>query len=236
MLSRSRGLPSSSGCAPFCLRRGWPPSGDPRSLPSIAQSRRHAGRKSVSVWRQRRDAIRRHWPVVAPVPALAVAQEHEVRSSLRVLRAGGMCGGSNFVVMCIDCSVRRRRLGVAVLGRSQQTCESPDGGQPHAIQTAVGRTRRLPKVLRRGVVDLVGRVEQLARLQYDCGPDIVHATVAGGDPMLAHVRYFESLPLAPYPEATFATVEDARGWIARNPRPAWRSASPQAPAVTMPRG
>lgn len=82
----------------------------------------------------------------------------------------------------------------------------------------------------------VGRVEQLARLQYDCGPDIVHATVAGGDPMLAHVRYFESLPLAPYPEATFATVEDARRWIARNPRPAWRNASTQAPAVTMPRG
>ena len=82
----------------------------------------------------------------------------------------------------------------------------------------------------------VGRVEQLARLQYDCGPDIVHATVAGGDPMLAHVRYFESLPLAPYPEATFGTVADARGWIARNPRPAWRSASPQPPPVAMPRG
>lgn len=69
----------------------------------------------------------------------------------------------------------------------------------------------------------VGRVEQLARLQYDCGPDIVHATVAVGRKMLAHVGCFESLPLAPYPEATFATVEAARRWIAGNPRPAWRA-------------
>jgi hypothetical protein len=72
----------------------------------------------------------------------------------------------------------------------------------------------------------VGRLEQLARLDYECGPDIVHATVGSGEPMLAHVRSFESLPLAPYPEATFATVQDARRWIASNPRPAWRLAAP----------
>ncbi len=69
----------------------------------------------------------------------------------------------------------------------------------------------------------VGRVEQLARVQYDCGPDIVHATVASCDRMLEHVGSFESLPLAPYPEATFTTVEAARRWIAGNPRPAWRA-------------
>lgn len=68
----------------------------------------------------------------------------------------------------------------------------------------------------------VGRVEQLARLQYGNGPDIVHATVATGD-MLAHVRSYEALPLAPYPEATFATVHEARQWVAGNPRPAWRT-------------
>lgn len=72
----------------------------------------------------------------------------------------------------------------------------------------------------------IGRVEKLARLEYDCGPDIVHATVAKGTAMLAHVMQFESLPLAPYPEATFATVSEARRWIASNPRPAWRGASP----------
>ena len=69
----------------------------------------------------------------------------------------------------------------------------------------------------------VGRLEQLARLQYECGPDIVHATVAGGERMLAHVGCFESLPLAPYPEGTFATVAQARLWISGNPRPAWRA-------------
>jgi hypothetical protein len=77
----------------------------------------------------------------------------------------------------------------------------------------------------------LGRIEQRARLEYDRGPDIVHATVANGEKMLAHVLQFESLPLAPYPEATFATISDARRWIASNPRPAWRSASPPAASV-----
>ena len=72
----------------------------------------------------------------------------------------------------------------------------------------------------------LGRVEQLARLQYGSGPDIVHAAVATGE-MLAHVRGYEALPLAPYPEATFATVAEARQWIAGNPRPAWRVVRPQ---------
>jgi hypothetical protein len=69
----------------------------------------------------------------------------------------------------------------------------------------------------------VGRVEQMSRLQYDCGPDIVHATVADDEEVLDHVASFESLPLAPYPEATFPTVAAARRWIASNPRPAWRA-------------
>lgn len=74
----------------------------------------------------------------------------------------------------------------------------------------------------------IGRMEQLARLQYDCGPDIVHATVADREEMLAHVRSFESLPMAPFPEATFRAIADARRWIAGNPRPAWRQAFPPA--------
>jgi hypothetical protein len=37
------------------------------------------------------------------------------------------------------------------------------------------------------------------------------------------VDCFESLPLAPYPEATFATIAQARSWISGNPRPAWRA-------------
>ena len=71
----------------------------------------------------------------------------------------------------------------------------------------------------------LGRIEQRARLEYDCGPDIVHATVVNGEKMLVHVLQFESLPLAPYPEATFATISEARRWIASNPRPAWRRMS-----------
>jgi hypothetical protein len=81
----------------------------------------------------------------------------------------------------------------------------------------------------------VGRVEQLARIEYGCGPDIVHATVATGEKMLEHVRSFESLPLAPYPEATFASIDDARQWIVNNPKPAWRMALAPAAAVTVPR-
>jgi hypothetical protein len=72
----------------------------------------------------------------------------------------------------------------------------------------------------------VGRIEQLSRLKYDLGPDIVHATVANSEAMMTHVGSFESLPMAPYPEATFATVASARRWIANNPRPAWRIAAP----------
>jgi hypothetical protein len=68
----------------------------------------------------------------------------------------------------------------------------------------------------------------LARLEYATGPDIVHATVADGEKMLAHIGCFESMPLAPYPEATFSTVADARTWIASNPRPAWRTGTPAA--------
>ena len=81
----------------------------------------------------------------------------------------------------------------------------------------------------------VGRIEQLERVEYAGGPDIVHATIAHGEKMLAHIGYFESLPLAPYPEATFASRADARTWIASNPRPAWRRGTAAASAVAMPR-
>jgi hypothetical protein len=55
---------------------------------------------------------------------------------------------------------------------------------------------------------------------YEC-PDIVNATVATDERILDHVQYFESL--SPYPLGVFATVEDARHWIASNPRLGWRN-------------
>ena len=75
----------------------------------------------------------------------------------------------------------------------------------------------------------MGRVARLERLEYLEGPDFVHATVAASEAMLAHVGYYESQPLAPYPEATFATVAEARQWIVSNPRPAWRKAISDSP-------
>ena len=78
----------------------------------------------------------------------------------------------------------------------------------------------------------LGRVEHLARLQYGSGPDIVHATVATGD-MLAHVRSYEALPMAPYPEATFSTVAEARQWIVGNPRPSWRTIRPRVASESL---
>jgi len=53
VLSRSRGRPSSSVCAPFRLRCGWLATGDARGDTSIAQSSSQTGCKSVSIWRQR---------------------------------------------------------------------------------------------------------------------------------------------------------------------------------------
>ena len=41
--------------------------------------------------------------------------------------------------------------------------------------------------------------------------------------VLGYVRYYESLRISPYCMADFATVEEARHWIASHPRHEWNS-------------
>lgn len=59
------------------------------------------------------------------------------------------------------------------------------------------------------------------RRKYYSSPDIVNATVATDDGILAHLRYFEATKLSPYPVGIFSTVAEARKWIAANPRLGW---------------
>ncbi len=58
----------------------------------------------------------------------------------------------------------------------------------------------------------------LERLNFYSAPNIVNAAVATDEEILAHLRYFESLHLSPYPLGIFSTVAEARAWIASNPR------------------
>ncbi len=58
----------------------------------------------------------------------------------------------------------------------------------------------------------------LERLSFYDSPDVVNATVATDERILAGVRHYASLNLSPYPLGIFATVEAARQWIASNPR------------------
>lgn len=69
-----------------------------------------------------------------------------------------------------------------------------------------------------------GRTEKLRDVE---SPDIVRASVATKESMLKLLRYFADRDLAPYPFAVFATVAEARTWIAKNPRPEWRKNRPQ---------
>ena len=75
----------------------------------------------------------------------------------------------------------------------------------------------------------LGRVEQLAATRVRLWSRHRARDGRHGEKMLEHVRSFESLPLAPYPEATFATVADARHGspAIRGPRGAGLGAGPR---------
>ena len=62
---------------------------------------------------------------------------------------------------------------------------------------------------------------ELERLYFYSSPDTVHAIVATDPKAVTLARYYESLGVSPYCVADFATVADARGWIASNPRLGW---------------
>ena len=62
---------------------------------------------------------------------------------------------------------------------------------------------------------------KLERLRFYDSPDTVQAMVATDPKTLAYVRYYESLRVSPYCLEDFATVADARHWIASNPRLGW---------------
>lgn len=62
---------------------------------------------------------------------------------------------------------------------------------------------------------------KLERLRFYDSPDTVQAMVAGDQKTLNYARYYESLKISPHCMATFTTVEDARRWVASNPRLGW---------------
>jgi hypothetical protein len=59
------------------------------------------------------------------------------------------------------------------------------------------------------------------RLHFYDSPDIVQAIVTTDPKNVKFARYYESLGISPYCTADFATVADARAWIASNPRLGW---------------
>jgi hypothetical protein len=70
------------------------------------------------------------------------------------------------------------------------------------------------------------------RLHFYDSPDIVKAIVATDPKNVTFARYYESLGVSPYCTADFATVADARGWIASNPRRGWNRPSLEATSTT----
>ncbi len=62
---------------------------------------------------------------------------------------------------------------------------------------------------------------ELERLFFYSSPDTVHAIVATDPKSVTLASYYESLGVSPYRAAHFATVADARSWIASNPRLGW---------------
>jgi hypothetical protein len=62
------------------------------------------------------------------------------------------------------------------------------------------------------------------RLYYYSSPNIVQAIVATEPKTVTFARYYDSLGVSPYCLADFATVAEARSWIASNPRLALRRA------------
>jgi len=62
---------------------------------------------------------------------------------------------------------------------------------------------------------------QLERLRFYDSPDTVHAMVATDPGVVAYIKYYESLRVSPHCMGSFSTIEDARHWIADNPRMGW---------------
>ena len=78
---------------------------------------------------------------------------------------------------------------------------------------------------------------ELERLRYYDSPDTVQAMIATDPRTVAYVKYYESLRVSPYCMGDFATVAEARAWIASNPRRGWtRPATSVASAASVPRG
>jgi len=71
---------------------------------------------------------------------------------------------------------------------------------------------------------------RLERLRFYDSPDTVQAMVATNPGIVAYIRYYESLRVSPHCLGCFATVADARYWIAGNPRAGW--SRPLASAVS----
>jgi hypothetical protein len=59
------------------------------------------------------------------------------------------------------------------------------------------------------------------RVHFFGSPDIVQAIVTTDPKNVTLARYYESLGISPYCTADFATVADARAWLASNPRRGW---------------
>jgi len=76
---------------------------------------------------------------------------------------------------------------------------------------------------------------ELERLRYFDSPDTVQAMIATDPRTLAYVKYYESLRVSPHCMKDFATIAEARAWIASNPRQGWsRPATNITPAATVP--
>jgi hypothetical protein len=67
---------------------------------------------------------------------------------------------------------------------------------------------------------------KLERLKFYDSPDTVQAMVATDPKTVEYVRYYESLRVSPYRLGDFATVAEARRWIASNPKRGWQRPSP----------
>ena len=69
---------------------------------------------------------------------------------------------------------------------------------------------------------------RLERLRFYDSPDTVQAMVATNPRIVEFIKYYESLRVSPHCLGGFSTIEDARHWIAGNPRMGWSRPSPSA--------
>ena len=117
--------------------------------------------------------------------------------------------------------VYRRFFGVVTLDELHDACEEMCGdvryeGIRYLISDYL-EARVDPSV---GEPDLKAFAKLESRRFCD-SPDTVQALVARDPRIVAYVRYYESLDVSPCCVRDFATVEDARHWIATHPRQAW---------------